>query len=64
MYKIGIFSTFPPTQCGIATYSSDLIQNLKINSPELIIKEFVTTQQPLNFDWRGRIKHQKHFLSF
>jgi glycosyltransferase involved in cell wall biosynthesis len=58
MYKIGIFSTFLPTQCGIATYSSDLIQNLKINSPELIIKEFELTHSEKNNSISSVIRNQ------
>jgi glycosyltransferase involved in cell wall biosynthesis len=33
--NIGVISTFPPTQCGIATYSHDLIGSLKSISPFL-----------------------------
>lgn len=40
MLKIGIISTFLPTQCGIATYAEDLIQNLKFYSPTLNIYRF------------------------
>jgi glycosyltransferase involved in cell wall biosynthesis len=32
---IGIISTFPPTQCGIASYSHDLIQSLQLVTPDL-----------------------------
>jgi polysaccharide biosynthesis protein PslF len=43
MHNIGIISTLPPTQCGIATYASDLIQSLSDYSPELIISKFELT---------------------
>lgn len=29
MHNIGIISTFPPTQCGIATYADDLVRSIK-----------------------------------
>ena len=35
MPDIGIISTFPPTQCGIATYSHDLIESLQLVTPDL-----------------------------
>ena len=38
--KIGIVSTFPPTHCGIATYSTDLIEHLKLQFPFLKISQF------------------------
>lgn len=40
MNKIGIFSTFLPTQCGIATYSEDLIGSLNYKYPKLNIHKF------------------------
>lgn len=41
--KIGIISTFPPTQCGIASYASDFIKNLKRKYPALLIYQFELT---------------------
>jgi len=41
--KIGIISTFPPTQCGIATYASDIIYHLKCQYPLLEINKFELT---------------------
>ncbi len=38
--KIGIVSTLPPTQCGIATYASKLVYNLKLRYPPLKIQKF------------------------
>lgn len=38
--NIGIISTLPPTQCGIATYAFKLIQNLKLQYPALKIQKF------------------------
>jgi glycosyltransferase involved in cell wall biosynthesis len=38
--KIGIVSTFPPTQCGIATYATDLINHLNHQYPFLNICQF------------------------
>lgn len=64
MYKIGIFSTFPPTQCGIATYSSDLIQNLKINSPELIIKEFELTHSLEKNNFISSVIRNQHPIDY
>src|SRR5580693_7775127 len=43
MNKIGIISTFPPTQCGIATYATDLIQGLKDSNPALTIYRYELT---------------------
>ena len=38
--KIGVISTFPPTQCGIATYATDLIEHLNRQYPLLEICRF------------------------
>lgn len=48
MPNIGVISTFPPTQCGIATYSHDLIESLKSISPflQFIKIELSTCSQP------------------
>ena len=40
MNKIGIISTFPPTQCGIATYTTDLYSAIQKHEPELQIIKF------------------------
>ncbi|MBP6977619.1 MAG: glycosyltransferase [Lentimicrobiaceae bacterium] len=40
MHKIGIISTCLPTQCGIATYSDDLINYLKVQYPFLNFHQF------------------------
>lgn len=40
MLKLGIVSTFPPTQCGIATYTSDFIKSLKQKYPYIDIWKF------------------------
>lgn len=37
--KIGVISTFPPTQCGIATYANDLIFSLIHQQPSLQISK-------------------------
>ena len=58
--KIGIISTFPPTQCGIATYSSDLISGLKNSYPYIEVKQFEllndNTQVPECFKVQMRIR--------
>jgi glycosyltransferase involved in cell wall biosynthesis len=41
--KIGIVSTFPPTQCGIATYSTDIIENIKRQYSSVNIFQFELT---------------------
>lgn len=40
MNKLGIISTFPPTQCGIATYANDLSNYLHFQYPLLKINKF------------------------
>ncbi|GEM_PF-1666579 len=46
MNKIGIISTCLPTQCGIATYSDDLINYLKIQYPFLNFHQFELSFNP------------------
>jgi len=38
--RIGIVSTFPPTQCGIATYINDLLTHLHHLNPSLTFRQF------------------------
>ncbi len=45
-HKIAIISTFPPTQCGIATYSNDLCQSLRsLNQPLEIVSIVIQTDE-------------------
>ena len=46
--EIGIISTFPPTQCGIATYAHDLVQALKLTSPSLHFTKLELTNSSCN----------------
>ncbi len=43
MNKIGVISTFPPTQCGIATYATDLFTAVQQQKPNLEIVQFSLT---------------------
>lgn len=42
--NIAFFSTFPPTQCGIATYTTDLIQSVSRVAPSLSVHRFTLTR--------------------